>query len=139
MRRPGRLLLMLAETVTLLFLGLGAASAVASSGIIADSDEDNAALPALAPSPPSLNMRRADRGGDDTAADMQVSAVELASDKMASPTLVDDIELADDVKDNGADDASSPVTDTPETALRLPGIAEHDLPHFRRQMYRTDI
>jgi hypothetical protein len=131
--------LLLAETVTLLFLGFGASSAVASSGIITDSDEDTA-LPALAPSPPSLNMQMVDRGRvDDAAADMRASAVELASDKMASPTLVDDNELTDDVEDNAADDASSPVTDTPETALRLPGVAEQDLPHFRRQMYRTDI
>jgi hypothetical protein len=37
------------------------------------------------------------------------------------------------------DDNGKPVSTPPETALRLPGVSEVDQPHFRSQMYRTDI
>lgn len=122
-----------------LLLAICSSSVFASSGVISDCDEVTAALSTPALPSPSLNIKVVDHGLVDAAADMQASAVELTAEKMASPALTEDLELTDDVEESGAEDASSPVNDAPETALRLPGVAEQDLPHFRRQMYRTDI
>ena len=122
-----------------LLLGFCSSAAIASSGVAAGNDEVTDALPAPALPSPSLNIKMTDRGLVSAAADMQASAAELSADKVASPALAEDIELTEDQEDDDQGAGGNPVTDAPETALRLPGVAEQDLPHFRRQMYRTDI
>jgi len=138
-RRPGRLPFVQAAAATALLLGFCSSSVFASSGVSTDGDEVNAALSTPALPSPSLNIKKVDLGLVNATADMQASAARLSAEKMTSPTLADDIELTDDVEDDDANDTTSPVNDTAETAVRLPGVAEQDLPHFRRQMYRTDI
>ena len=123
-----------------LLLGFCSSSALASSGIKADCNDaiDKLSTPALPT--PSLNIRVVDHGLTDSAAGIQALPTEIAADKIATPALSEEIELAEDNEPASEDDEDGkPVSTPPETALRLPGVSEVDQPHFRRQMYRTDI
>jgi hypothetical protein len=122
-------------------LGLASSAALASSGINVDCNEVTEDLPRPELPSPSLNITVVDHGLGDVAADIQALPSEVAAEQIASPVLSDELELAEDSEsgDTDSDSVGVPVSTPPETALRLPGVAEEDQPHFRRQMYRTDI
>ena len=126
---------------TALLLGICCSSAFASSDINADCKEgierfSDPGLPSL-----SLNITVVDHGLADAAAGIQALPSEIAAEPIASPALSEDVEFAEGTDPGDADDDSVgvPVGSPSETALRLPGVREEDQPHFRRQMYRTDI
>ncbi len=65
-----------------------------------------------------------------------------AAEKITAPALAEvaDVNLSDSGESSSAEtDVAVPANNLPETALKLPGVAEKDQPRFRRQMYRTDI
>lgn len=132
----------LAGSATALLLGLSCSSAFASNGFKSDCDEVNDALPAVEIPKPSLTLRVVDHGLTDSAADMKDPASDPTVEKITSPALAEvaDVNLNDSSETNSAEEEDAvPVNDLPETALRLPGVSEKELPRFRRQMYRTDI
>jgi hypothetical protein len=120
-------------------LGLASSAALASSGINVDCNEVTEDLPRPELPSPSLNITVVDHGLGDVAADIQALPSEISAEQIASPVLSDELELAEDSESSDSDSVGVPVSTPPETALRLPGVAEEDQPHFRRQMYRTDI
>jgi hypothetical protein len=123
-----------------LLLGICSSAALASSGIKADCDKAIDKLPNPALPSPSLNITVVDHGLADTAADIQSLPGEIAAEKIAPPALAEEIELTEENEPVSEDDDNGkPVSTRPETALRLPGVSEVDQPHFRNQMYRTDI
>jgi hypothetical protein len=131
----------LGSAAALLFC-LSCSSSFASNVIKSDSDEITDP-PATNSSPaPRLTLRTTDHGLTDSVADMKDPASDPAAEKVSSPALA---EAADSNADEGAENATTDTDTTvaidelPETALRLPGVADKDLPRFRRQMYRTDI
>ena len=139
LHRLGRFL---AGAATVLLLGLSCSAAFASNGFKSDCDEVNDALPAVEIPTPSLTIRLIDHGETDSAADMKDPASDPAIEKVTSPALAEvaDVKLNDSSKSSSTEtDDAIPVNDLPETALKLPGVAEKDQPRFRRQMYRTDI
>ena len=139
LHRSGRFL---AGAATALLLGLTCSTANASNGFKSDCDKVNDALPAVEIPTPPLAIRLVDHGETDSAADMKDPASDPAIEKVTSPALaeVTDVNLNDSSESSSADkDDASPASDLPETALKLPGVAEKDQPRFRRQMYRTDI
>jgi hypothetical protein len=123
-----------------LLLGFCSSAALASSGIKADCDGAIDKLPNPKLPSPSLNITVVDHGMTDTAAGIQSLPTEIAAEKIVSPTLAEEIELTEGNETASEDDDNGkPVSTPPETALRLPGVSEVDQPHFRSQMYRTDI
>ena len=139
LHRLGRFL---AGAAAVLLLGLSCATAFASNGFKSDCDEVNDALPAVEIPTPSLTIRLVDHGETDSAADMKDAASDPAIEKVTSPALAEvaDVKLNDSSESSSTEtDDAIPVNDLPETALKLPGVAEKDQPRFRRQMYRTDI
>lgn len=132
----------LAGATAALLLGLSCSSAFASNGFKSDCEEINDALPEIKIPSPSLTIRRVDHGETDSAADMKDPASDPSAEEIISPALaeVTDVNLIDSSESSSAEDEDvNPVNDLPETALRLPGVSEKELPRFRRQMYRTDI
>lgn len=132
----------IAGAATALLFGLSCSSAFASNGFKSDCDELNDALPAVEVPTPSLTIRVVDHGLTDSAADMKAPASDPAVEKVTSPALAEvaEVKLSDSSESGSAEkDDAIPANDLPETALRLPGVAEKDQPRFRRQMYRTDI
>ena len=139
LHRLGRFL---AGAATVLLLGLSCSTVFASNGFKSDCDEVNDALPAVEIPTPSLTIRLVDHGETDSAADMKDPASDPAIEKVTSPALaeVTDVKLNDSSESSSTEtDDAIPINDLPETALKLPGVAEKDQPRFRRQMYRTDI
>lgn len=139
LHRLGRFL---AGAATVLLLGLSCSTVFASNGFKSDCDEVNDALPAVEIPTPSLTIRLVDHGETDSAADMKDPASDPAIEKVTSPALAEvaDVKLNDSSESSSTEtDDAIPVNDLPETALKLPGVAEKDQPRFRRQMYRTDI
>ncbi len=128
----------LLSSAVALLLGSWCSSALASNDVTAECE----ALPAVEIPTPSLTFKRTDHGLTDSAADMKDAASEPGSEKVSSPALADaaSIDSTDTTDtDSEADENAVPVSNPPETALRLPGVSEEDQPRFRRQMYRTDI
>lgn len=131
-----------ANAAATLLLGLACSSAFASNSFKLDCDDVSDALAAVEIPTSSLNIRAADHGLTDSAADMKDPASDPGAEKLTSPALAEvaDVSLDDSVESSAADnDDTVPVNDLPETALRLPGVSEKEQPRFRRQMYRTDI
>jgi hypothetical protein len=131
-----------AGAATALLLGLSCSAANASNGFRSDCDEVNDALPEVEVPTSSLTIRLVDHGETDSAADMKDPASDPAIEKVSSPALAEvaEVNLNDSSESSTAEaDDTNPVSDLPETALKLPGVAEKDQPRFRRQMYRTDI
>ena len=128
---------LLGSAATLL-LGGWCSSVLASNDVTAECE----ALPAVEIPAPSLTIRRTDHGLTESAADMKDAATEPSSEEVSSPALADAASTkSTDSTDTEAeaDENAVPVSNPPETALRLPGVSEEDQPRFRRQMYRTDI
>jgi len=116
------------------------ASAFASSSVTPDPDETTQKLPVPELPSPALDIRAADTALVDGAAELSLPGTELAAEKLTAPVPDSPVELSDDADALGDDETlDEAVKSPPETALRLPGVAEEDHPHFRRQMYRTDI
>lgn len=139
LNKSGRLV---AGATATLLLGLACSSAFASNGFKLDCDEVNTALAAVEIPTPLLAIRAVDHGLTDSAADKKDPASDPSVEKITSPTLAEvaDVSLNDSSESNSAEeDDVVPVNGLPETALRLPGVSEKELPRFRRQMYRTDI
>jgi hypothetical protein len=133
---------LLAGAATALLLGLSCSTAFASNGFKSDCDEVNDALPAVEVPTPSLTIRVVELGLTNSAADMKDPASDPSIEKVTSPALTEvaDVNLNDSSESSSAEkDDTIPANDLPETALKLPGVAEKDQPRFRRQMYRTDI
>ena len=117
-------------------------TALASSGIDSRCSELGTELSSAAAPATKLDIKLADHGLIDAAADMNAPATGPADDEMPSTALAEvsntaSSEVAE--KDNNGDDNVLPVSNPPGTALRLPGVSDKDLPRFRRQMNRTDI
>ena len=132
----------LAGAAAALLFGLSCSTAFASNGFKSDCDEVNDALPAVEIPAPSLTIRVVDHGLTDSAADMKDPANDPAAEKITAPALAEvaDVNLSDSGESSSAEtDVAVPANNLPETALKLPGVAEKDQPRFRRQMYRTDI
>lgn len=133
-------LLGLTATLAVLALGTCPLAATAATGIDEDCPETRAAIVAEI-SPPSLQVDAAEhvadpatRVADDAAARPLDSGRETQTSALMRelpPRPVDDSESL------GSDEATT--RDLPPTETRLPGIADEDLPRFRRQMFRTDI
>jgi hypothetical protein len=125
-----------------LLFGLSCSFSHASNGVKSDSDEISEPPVASASPASRLVLRMIDHGLTDSEADMKDPAADPASEKVESPALADasDAELHEQ-EESALNESSSKVTADmlPETALRLPGVSDTDLPRFRRQMYRTDI
>jgi hypothetical protein len=129
-------------SVTALLLSFFCTSALASNSVKlpckdASNDLSTPDFPALA-----LNVKHIDHGLIDAAADMKLSPAVPAKEKLPSSALAEIKSSPDsnDVEDTIENDESpAAVSGSPETALRLPGVAEKDQPRFRRQMNRTDI
>ncbi|MDH4124293.1 MAG: hypothetical protein OEW64_02685 [Gammaproteobacteria bacterium] len=138
MKQLGRSQFTVASVAAALLLGFCSSSVLASSGIRPDCEgvTDDVADPALPA--PSLNIVVVDRGPSD-ATGIQALPTGINAEKIAAPALQDEIELVEDTDAGDALEEAAPVSTPPETALRLHGVAEEDQPHFRRQMYRTDI
>lgn len=124
--------------VVVLLLGFFSSSVLASSGVSPDCDEVADEVPDAALPAPSLNIVVVDRGAND-ATGIQALPTGISVEKNAAPASQDEVELAEDLDSGDAVEEIPPVSTAPETALRLPGVPEEDQPHFRRQMYRTDI
>lgn len=126
-----------------LLLGLSCSSAIAADGIKSDCDRINDAPQGVEISTRSLYIKLVDHGPTDSAADMRAPATDPATEKLTSPALAADAAETNltDSEDSRSTEADTAVAadDLPESALRLPGVSEKDLPRFRRQMYRTDI
>lgn len=126
-----------------LLLSLSFTTATASNDVKPSCDEitdkaQTAELPA-----DSLRLRLTDHGLTDSSADMKSPAADPAGEKVSSPTLSADSNDSG-LQDNAASstteaESAAAADDLPETALRLPGVSDKELPRFRRQMYRTDI
>ncbi|MGI9201678.1 MAG: hypothetical protein ACR2QL_11505 [Woeseiaceae bacterium] len=129
-------------TIALLF-GLSCSSAIAADAIKSACDKISDAPKGVEISTQSLSIKLVDHGPTDSAADMKAPAADPAVEKLTSPALAAD--TADttltDSKETSATESDAALTadELPETALRLPGVSEKELPRFRRQMYRTDI
>jgi hypothetical protein len=121
-----------------LLLSLSCSFTYASNLVKSDCDEMNDPPAADASSAPPLAIKMTDHGLTDSASDMRDPASDPAAEKVSSPILADDAEetVTESVTET---DASVAVDELPETALRLPGVSDQELPRFRRQMYRTDI
>lgn len=126
-----------------LLLGLSCSSAFAADAIRSDCDKINDAPQGVEISTRSLSIKLVDHGPTDSAADMKAPATDPTVEKLTSPALAADAAetTLTDREDSRSTKADTTVAadDLPETALRLPGVSEKDLPRFRRQMYRTDI
>ncbi len=138
MRQFERSQFTVAGVAAALLLGFCSSSALASSGVRPDCDEVADQVPEPALPAPSLNIVVLDRGTTD-ATGIQALPKGMSAEKIVAPVLQDNTELVDDAESRDSVEESAPVYTSPETALRLPGVAEEVLPHFRRQMYRTDI
>ena len=129
-------------TAALLF-GLSCTSAFAADAIKSACDKISDAPQGVEISDQSLSIKLVDHGPTDSAADMKAPATDPAVEKLTSPALAADTAdttLTDSENASGAEtEAAAAADDLPETALRLPGVSEKELPRFRRQMYRTDI
>lgn len=136
--RPNRFL---GGAAALLF-GLSCSFSHASNAVKSDCDEISDPPTADASPAPQLTLRMTEHGLTDSEADMKDPATDPTSEIVESPTLTD---TADTVVDEAAESQPADtelkvVADKlPDTALRLPGVSETELPRFRRQMYRTDI
>ena len=125
-------------SAAVLLLGGWCSSALASNDVTAECE----ALPAVEIPTPSLTIRRVDHGLTDSAADMKDAATEPGNERVNSPALAEAASTnSTDTTDTEAeaDENAVPVSEPPETAVRLPGVSAADQPRFRRQMYRTDI
>jgi hypothetical protein len=133
---PHGLTALLAATV----VGCWSVAATAATGINEDCPETRAAIVAEI-SPPSVQVETVDHVSDPA-----ISAAELATARPldSSKGAQTSAQLrkalpspADDGDSIGSDEDRS--MELPATETRLPGIADEDLPRFRRQMFRTDI
>ena len=126
-----------------LLLGLSCSTAIASNDIKSDCHEINNSPQAFEVPAPSLTIRLVDRGLTESESDMKAPAADPAGEKVTSPALAadtTDTAVSDDEDTGTTDtDTAAAADDLPDTALRLPGVSEKELPRFRRQMYRTDI
>jgi hypothetical protein len=123
-------------------LGAWSASALASNGFDAQCTEADDALPASKIPTPSLTVEVAEHALTIASAHMDAPAAKPGSESVVSPALADVTkEPSTDDLDNqaDADESTGSNTQPPGPALRLPGVSDENLPHFRRQMYRTDI
>lgn len=132
----------LISSAAVLLIASLSSSALASNGFKSDCDEANDPLPSVAVPAPSLTIVLADHGLTDSAADMKDPAADPGNEELSSPALAE--ATTSKSQDNSDSETETeedavPVSDPPETALRLPGVSEADQPRFRRQMYRTDI
>lgn len=134
----------LGGAATLLF-GLSCSFVNAANVVKSDSGEISKPPAATASPAPRLTLRMTDHGLTDSASDMNDPASDPTDETVDSPTLAVDSaesqldESSDDTSTDTDTDATVAVDELPDTALRLPGVADKDLPRFRRQMYRTDI
>ncbi len=141
-KQQNRLGRSIAGAVTALLLMLSVSSALASNEFKPECDEFTDAVPDVEISTRVLTIRVTDHGLSSSAADMKDSASDPADEKVVSPALAEvvEVKLSDGSETSSVEeDDSAPVSDLPETALKLPGVSERDQPRFRRQMYRTDI
>lgn len=126
-----------------LLLGFSCTSAFAADAIKSACDKISDAPQGVEISDQSLSIKLVDHGPTDSAADMKAPAADPAVEKLTSPALAADTAdtpLIDSEETSATEtDAAVAADDLPETALRLPGVSEEELPRFRRQMYRTDI
>jgi len=125
-----------------LLFGLSCSFAHASNAVKSDCDEISEPPVATASPASRLVLRMIDYGLTDSEADMKDPAADPATEKVDSPALADtsDAELHEQEESASNESSSKVAADMlPETALRLPGVSDSDLPRFRRQMYRTDI
>lgn len=130
----------LATTLAGLALGCSSVAASAATGVDEDCPETSAEIVAEF-SPPSLHLDPVENVSDSAVADQHsATARPLAGGRegqtsaMLREALPQPVDEADAI---GADGERS--RDLPATEMRLPGIADEDLPRFRRQMFRTDI
>lgn len=138
MRQLERSQFIVAGVAAAVLLGFCSSSALASSGVRPDREEVADEVPDPALPAPSLSMVVVDRGATD-ATGIQALPERISNAKIAAPALQDNIKLVDDEEPRENVEESAPANTPPETALRLPGVAEEDMPNFRRQMHRTDI
>ena len=132
---------LLGGTVALL-LGAWSASALASNGFDTHRTETDDALPAPNIPAPSLTVEVAEPGLTIASAHIDAPAAKPGSESAVSPAWADVTKNppTDDLdKQADADESTGSKTQPPGPALRLPGVSDENLPHFRRQMYRTDI
>lgn len=126
-----------------LLLGLSCTSAYAADAIKSACDKISDAPQGVEISDQSLSIKLVDHGPTDSAADMKAPAADPAVEKLTSPALAADLSdttLSENEDTSGTEtDTAVAADDLPETALRLPGVSDKELPRFRRQMYRTDI
>jgi hypothetical protein len=102
--------------------------------------DDQAEISAFS-SPPSLRLEMTEHDRrDPTPAERladsdspQEPGLEAASNSLLKNLVGKEQNLTDEV------DPEAQAPGLPPTATRLPGIADEDLPRFRRQMFRTDI
>ena len=125
-----------------LLFGLSCSFSHASNAVKSDCDEISDPPTANASPAPRLTLRMTEHGLTDSESDMKDPASDPTSEKVESPALADttDTEVDENSESKPTETESKVAADKlPDTALRLPGVSETELPRFRRQMYRTDI
>ena len=130
----------LAATLAIAAFGFGSVTASAATGVDEDCPETRAEIVAEI-SPPSLHVNAVEHVGDTS-----VTATDSAAARpLASGTDTQTSALLNKALPRPAGDSDSIASekdstrDLPPTDMRLPGVADEDLPRFRRQMFRTDI
>ena len=128
--------------VAALLFCLSCSTSFASNAVRSECDDISDLPTAGSSSVSSLTIRLTDHGLTDSDADMKDPASDPSVEKVKSPPLADAVgkKLEKETDETTAEaDVTVAVDKLPETSLRLPGVADKDLPRFRRQMYRTDI
>lgn len=131
----------LSSAAALLF-GLSCTFSQASNLVKSDCDEINEPPAADGSPAPQLVLRSIEHGLTDSDSDMKAPASDPTTEKVESPTLTEAAQSdLDDKEESASSEPDSKVAadKIPDTALRLPGVSEIEMPRFRRQMYRTDI
>lgn len=90
---------------------------------------------------PSLQIESADRNRSKSAPETADTGapVPTADPAITSSSVLDEFLGDEESAGAGLHGREDERPALPKTATRLPGIAEEDLPRFRRQMFRTDI